>query len=110
MEIVGDAQGANVATTWVTTGARAGATDEQEPLEFTLQLTPVAPNGELGEAIVVEVSDPGSGSGCAGGGLPGSTGLLLFAAGAWLAVGRRRRPGLLGQRSDGGSGEQAASA
>ena len=57
-----------------------GAEDKQEPIEFTLTVTPIAKNGEPGPTSEpVTVSHPGSG-GCSTTGQEGAPG------GAWLLV------------------------
>ncbi|MCA9488928.1 MAG: hypothetical protein KC621_03375 [Myxococcales bacterium] len=64
-----------------------GATDDQEPLVFTLSLTPTDAAGNEGEPLVVEISDPGStanplgcdvlGGGAGGAWMLGAVALLL---------------------------------
>ena len=70
-----------------------GASDDQEPLSFSLTIRAVDLAGNVGPPVTVTVADPGSGSGCvvAARPLPSTwpttTLAILFAAYLW----RRRR-------------------
>jgi MYXO-CTERM domain-containing protein len=54
--------------------------DEQPPVDFTLRVTAIAPNGDLGPSHEVVVSDPGSDGGCSATGHQDASllGLLMF--------------------------------
>jgi hypothetical protein len=68
-----------------------GATDDQEPIDFTLEVTPIDLAGNEGEPVLVEVHDPGSGGCGAGSPLAGHLGITLLAvlASIVLRTGRR---------------------
>lgn len=56
--------------------------DDQPALDFTLRVTPYAPNGEVGDFQDVEISHPGVDGGCSstGDGFSNPVSLLLFGA------------------------------
>ena len=64
-----------------------GATDDQEPLDFTLLVTAVDAGGDEGETVEVHVLDGGGTAGCSH--TPGSAGGLALLVGGLLF--RRRR-------------------
>jgi len=84
----GDQQRAKLLFVWID-----GATDEQEPLDFTLDITPVDRAGLEGGAARVRVKHPGS-DGCGLGRSPSSGSLALLLAALMLLGARRRRRSL----------------
>jgi hypothetical protein len=65
-----------------------GATNEQEPLSFTVRLFAIDRAGNVSEPVDVRVSDPPEDGGCRIGGRGGRPGTLftVLVAGSWLLV------------------------